>query len=577
MNERVEQLEKKVAELEKELRLLRSERTAAPAAPSASGSIQPARTASGTPPLRAGATEASAAPLRNEAFRESAPTAQPETTEPPPRTDWEHLIARVWLPRIFIVVLLVGIVWGFTAAVNAGIITEPVRCLLGAAASVFMYWQGRRHMRLNRPALGQVLLGGAVAVLLLSLAAAHLLYGLLPATAAMAGYALAIGLGLWTAIQYRSQTLTIIMMVAGYLAPFLLETARPHMWSFIGYETLFSIAMLLLAHRYAYTAAYYTALGLLHAPLFLSYAFMMGADARFPVLLAVLVQHAAVLGLFWRRQTSPHPVSPAALFTSFGLTAAWSYGLFGDADSPVHTLVLGVCAAVYSGVGGWQLRQRKEASVFLAAAALAWFLWLCDRLDGSGLGAAALVEGTLALLLGIRLNSRMQQVTGALAYGYGLCAALLHPIQAILSIETATWLILLASIAALYLCVRRWPAPPESGWKQSQNSLLWVGAGLLLVFLTEVTQTLTKPLSYDAQHLVLSAVWAAYAIAVIVAGVYIARTRVRLAGILLLFITLIKIIFVDLPDVSAAVRAVLFIGLGSVGVAVSRLFYNRRS
>jgi uncharacterized membrane protein len=55
------------------------------------------------------------------------------------------------------------------------------------------------------------------------------------------------------------------------------------------------------------------------------------------------------------------------------------------------------------------------------------------------------------------------------------------------------------------------------------------------------------------------------------------KRKARLAGILFLFVILLKIIFTDLPDVSTAVRALLFIGLGGIGVGVSRLFYRRKS
>ena len=40
--------------------------------------------------------------------------------------DWD-LFIRAWLPRIFIFVLLLGVVFGFVAAVKAGYLTEPIR------------------------------------------------------------------------------------------------------------------------------------------------------------------------------------------------------------------------------------------------------------------------------------------------------------------------------------------------------------------------------------------------------------------------------------------------------------------
>ncbi|KHF32783.1 hypothetical protein CM49_04966 [Paenibacillus sp. P1XP2] len=87
---------------------------------------------------------------------------------------------------------------------------------------------------------------------------------------------------------------------------------------------------------------------------------------------------------------------------------------------------------------------------------------------------------------------------------------------------------------------------------------------------------LTGGLTKDLRHLVLSAVWAVYAIVVIVCGVMLQRRMVRLAGIGLLFLTLVKVIVADLPDVSVAVRAILFIGLGAIGIIVSRLMYKRK-
>jgi hypothetical protein len=43
-----------------------------------------------------------------------------------------------------------------------------------------------------------------------------------------------------------------------------------------------------------------------------------------------------------------------------------------------------------------------------------------------------------------------------------------------------------------------------------------------------------------------------------------------------LFVTLFKLVLIDLPIVSVLVRAVLFIGVGAAGVAISRLFYVKK-
>ncbi|WP_165971896.1 DUF2339 domain-containing protein [Paenibacillus piri] len=609
---RVEALEQKVSSLERQLHMLQQEgaATARPPAvgpggafaeaeapvhgaaagtgmPTASGVPDPSKAAgatAGTEAYRAsdvpsapGTTYipgASTAPGAHE--QRPQPPLQPPPPAPKPKPDWEHLIARVWLPRIFIAVLLIGVLWGFTAAVSAGIITEPIRCLLGVAAAGFMYWQGEAQSRRGRPALGQVLLGGSIAVLLLALFAAHMLYALIPAWLAFTLYVLAIGAGLRTALRQRSQALTVIMMLAGYLVPFLVDSAKPDIRMFIAYETVFSIAMLLLAHRFAYRAAYCTAFGVLHVPLLIGMIGFSHGDSRYPVMLALLLQHAVMfaLSVFPREGRSRAHTVP--LFLGFTLTAVWMFGLFADKDPFVYRLVIAACALVYSATAYVLLKRKQQAAVYMAAATFGWFLWIVHVLEASNQTAAVLVEGMLAIMLGVAFKSRLQQATGILAYVFGICSVILHPISRIPSAETFAWLVLLVSVGALYAFLKRLPEGTADGYKRRKNSLLWADSVLFLIFISQATDSLTKALSYDMQHLLLSAVWVLYAIAVIITGVVASKRKVRLAGILFLFLTLLKIIFIDLPDVSAAIRAVLFIGLGSIGVAVSRLFYKRK-
>ncbi|MFD0679632.1 MULTISPECIES: DUF2339 domain-containing protein [unclassified Paenibacillus] len=558
---RVEDLEKKVAYLEQQLLELQQ---GSPAAAQKPVSVSSGQTV---------VNKELVTPAAPNPFQAPAPQPKP----PKPKTDWEHLIARVWLPRIFIAVLLIGVVWGFTAAVSAGIITEPVRCILGVVAAAFMYWQGEKQTRQSRHSLGQVLLGGSVAVLLLSLAAAHMLYVLIPAWLAFMLYVLTIGAGLWTALRHRSQALSVIMMLAGYLIPFLVDSAKPNIWTFTAYETVFSIAMILLAHRYAYRVAYYTAFFVLHVPLLIGSLIGDDPGSRYALMIAVLLQHALLFALSsfrWNRaQQANRPVS---LFLSFGLVAAWMYGLFGNDDPYIYRLIVASCALVYSITAYWLVKQKNTATTHLAIATFGWFLWLVHVLEAEHLSTATVVEGTLAIILGITLKSKLQQITGALAYLFGMFCVWAQPIDAILSAETIAWLVLLASFAVLYEFLKRLPEGTADRHKRYKNSLLWIDSVLFLIFITQVTQVLTRSLSIDLQHLLLSAVWVLYAIGVIVTGVVTGKPKVRLAGILLLFVTLLKIIFADLPDVSTAVRAVLFIGLGIIGVAVSRLFYKRK-
>jgi uncharacterized membrane protein len=74
----------------------------------------------------------------------------------------------------------------------------------------------------------------------------------------------------------------------------------------------------------------------------------------------------------------------------------------------------------------------------------------------------------------------------------------------------------------------------------------------------------------------LSFAWALYAAAGVVFGVVKGKKNIRLVGIILLLLTLCKIVLVDLQFVTIIVRTVLFIGLGTIGLLVSRLFYVKK-
>lgn len=499
--------------------------------------------------------------------------------EPAPPRDWEHLIARVWLPRIFIIVFLLGVLWGFTAAVSAGIITEPVRCLLGVAAAGLMYWQGEAQLKRKRTALGQVLLGGASGVLILSLFAAHMLFDLIPSWLAFVLYILSIAASVFTAIRHRSQALMIITLLAGYLVPFMVDSSHPNMWVFAGYEGLFSMAMMLLSLRYAFRGAYFTAFGVLHLPLIISTLLSHAASDKPLLLTVIILQHLLLFGIALLRSEDSRIGQRITLFLSFGLVAAWTYGLYGTADSDRHLYewMLALWSLVYIGTSFWLYRQKRAFSVQLSIATFSIFLWLIFVLHADQAGSALLVEGGIALCLGVRFQSRLQQISGALTYFIGMLFVLAHPIHDIESYETFAWFVLVATTSGLYAFFRS-SATAREGHVPARISLLllWMGFILLLIFVSQLTNALTKGLSGDYQHLILSGVWAIYAVLLIVAGLFVRKAKANLIGILFLFVTLLKIIFIDLPDVSTAIRAILFIGLGAIGVGISRLFYKRK-
>ncbi|NQX71214.1 DUF2339 domain-containing protein [Paenibacillus alba] len=559
LTSRVAELEKKVKELERQVgELLRNQ---------PNHTIPEPNQAERTPPLSEPVPPHIQPPPQE---------VRPAVKKTVPPRDWEHLIARVWLPRIFIVVFLLGVLWGFTAAVSAGILTEPVRCMLGVAAACFMIWQGEKQIRHKHAALGQVLLGGAMGVLILSLFAAHMLYELIPSNWAFILYIITIALSVYSAVRHRSQALMIITLLAGYLVPFLVDSINPHIWVFAGYEGLFSMSMMVLSLRYSFRGAYFTAFWVLHLPLLIIALFDYGTNDRAALLTIVILQHLLIFTISVVRAKEPRIGQRILLFLSFSLLATWSYGLYGSSNhSNVYEWLLVIGFLLYGSTSFWLHRQKNAFSVQASIATFSALLWIIYVLHGNEAGSAIVVEGAFALCLGVAFRSKLQQISGAITFFIGMLFVFAHPLHDVLSEESLAWLILVASIFGMYAYFR---FKVQQGLVRVQLSLslVWLALVLLLVYLTQLTNALTRSLDFDYQHSVLSAVWAVYAILLIVIGHLIHKPKARLVGIIFLFITLLKIIFIDLPDVSTAIRAVLFIGLGAIGVGISRLFYKRK-
>ena len=105
---------------------------------------------------------------------------------------------------------------------------------------------------------------------------------------------------------------------------------------------------------------------------------------------------------------------------------------------------------LYSGTSVWLYCQKRTFSVQLSIATFSVFLWLIYVLHANQAGSAILVEGAIALILGAHIKSKLQQISGSIAYFIGMLFVITHPIHDILSSESFTWLVLVASLGGLY-------------------------------------------------------------------------------------------------------------------------------
>ncbi|WP_454191165.1 DUF2339 domain-containing protein [Paenibacillus sp. Marseille-Q7038] len=505
-------------------------------------------------------------------------TSYGETREKTPQehirqkeTDWEHLIARVWLPRVFMFVFLIGLIWGFKAAVDGGFITEGMRCIIGLLAGAAFVYLGTRQHKHQRFLLSQVLFAGSIGIFMLTTFAAHYLYGFINAPIAFIFNVLWTMLGLLFSYRYKSQTLGVLAIVSGILTPFLVDNNNPSTAFFVCYEVLLYISAMIFAIKHRFVTLLYTSFILIH-PAFMIFILGSISSERW-IVYGVLVQHLILLAsILLRTGILNHQLR--ILITSFVLTAIW-FRLILDSDIILILLSFTLLYSVISAYT-WSKGFKDTLPFMLVISSYSLLFLLMEVVENKWVVGLLIMEGFIALSLGFIIKSLFQKINGFLIYLAGFLAGiviLLDGMDSLASVNTFIWIVILLTLAGITVLLRYYPTENQT---KEWIRVLYYGIGVLfLIFITDVTTVLTRKVSGNAQHLIISSTWVGYAIAVIAYGLKKRIKQVRLAGIALLFLTLIKVIFFDLPTVSMIMKAVLFIGLGGIGILLSRFFYKK--
>lgn len=556
IHQRMERLEQRVADLEKEIFELKQRKVDNTYVPQNRSQLNQMPQVPNIPSIPPG---------QQPVFFQSTELSKAE------EKDWEHIIARVWLPRIFMFVLLIGLIWGFKAAVDGGYLTRGMRCILGYLVSAGFVFLGFKQHREKRPLLAQVLLGGSIGVLMLTTFATHYLYDFISGTFAFMLNVIWVILGLWFSHKFNSQALGILASAAGVLTPFLVHNDDPMPVLFVTYEVTLYVAFMVYAIHRRFLPLFYTSFALLHVALTF-YGGMFWEDRKI-ISLAILVQHIILLvTCFMLKNLVKQQLG--LLVASFALTALWFKTALPTLWFNNTMLIMLIGYAVLS--SWFWYKEKTKLPYTLTIATYAGLFYLFNVVQNDGLPALLLLQGLIAVWLGFVIHSKLQKINGFIIYFIGSIHAfilLLEGMENIISSHLLVWIVVFITLIGIQILVTKY------GMGSHTNDVLIIlnyGTGILfLLFLTDVTNAITQKMSSNAQHLLVSTVWVAYSIALITFGVYMSKKKVRLAGIALLFLTLIKVIFFDLPTVSVVIKAILFIGLGGIGVILSRLFYRK--
>ena len=531
--------------------------------------------------------------------------------------EWEQILGGNWLARIGVFLLIIGVGFFLKYAFNQNWLVPTARVILGTVAGLGMlvgghYWQKRY------PIFAQAISGGGIALLYLSIFAAFAFFNLI-------GFYLAVILLLVVsvgsallALRYNSMALAIIGIIGAFIAPFILAVsvagvpgaarATQSFW-LLAYVMVIDLGVLWLSTfrnwRWFTLLALFGSLavfGVWHDR-FGDQVSLLTSMGSLTLIFLIFVGATTLYHIVWRRasETFDYALMVINAASYFGISYAL---LSGDLRAWLGGFSL-LLALFYGGLAYAVIRRSAE-NVTLALSALGIALLFFTVAIPVQLGDKAwttiawAAQGTVLMWLSLRLRLHQLRIFSYLVFA-AMAVRLLF-FDATVDLRTFTpvlnerFLAFLVSIAAMYLAgylsllqrnaLQQWEKETWSVYPVflvvANFFSIWLLSAEVWGYFSKQLATLaswelSEPIGIglrSARNLSLTALWAVYAVILLVVGIVRGLHPVRLAALGLLAIPIVKVFVWDVWVLEPVYRIIAFVGLG-VLLVVSGYLYQR--
>jgi uncharacterized membrane protein len=562
LEEQVEQLRRRVGELEEFV-----------------GVARPRRQASVSPPLppKPSLAETEAAP----------PPAVTAEADQPPFAPFEDLLGGRILAWLGGAAVVLGVVFFLVMAVSRGWIDESTRVVLAFAGSTVLLLAGLwLYERKGRLQAAVATVAAAIAALYASLTAATALYELVPVPAGLLLAALFGGAATSIAVRWSAPVVAGIGIVGALLSPVLVGAdANATSIGFVALALTAAVGVLLW-RRWDWLALISFAVTL---PQLAAWAYQYDAPLAL-VLPAVAVfwflYGAAAIGYELRVPTKALRASSALLLFAAAAAAGWiGWDVLDDGHGDAATAwVVGLAAAhIVAGAAGLRTRASREIASLVVAIGLALSaVGFALALSGPALVAGWAAEGALLAWFARRYGDR-RAVVGAVAFlalalGHVLLfeaplRGLVDGVDDLLVTAVALSIVALAFFASASQLRALLPEPATA------LTALTVALEIYLVSLAIVDAWGVSDLGVQQQagQLGLSVFWSLTGLAGIVIGLVRGDRRFRYGGLALLALAVVKVFAYDLAELESIYRVVSFVGLGLLLLAGAFAYQRLRA
>ncbi|PGO97471.1 hypothetical protein CN996_26325 [Bacillus cereus] len=477
---------------------------------------------------------------------------------------------QTWLPRIFVGIMLLGVIWLFKAGVDAGLLTPAIRVVFGIVLSAGLYYVGDIQIKRERQALGLVLAGGSITGIVLTTFAAHYLYEFIPASIAFICNIVWVILGIYLAKRYKSEYLAIFVAVGAFFVPFLLNSTTPNTYIFFSYETILTISLLWYALRNRYKYLYMISYVVAAIVLFVFFVVMSILVENVQVQLTVVYGIIHLL-LFWHMLSERNFIQEARL-AIFSANAV--FFILAISQIPEFTTWgLVISAFVHAIMFVLEYRKNKHSvftNLIFGFAMGSFSLAILYEYSLVNAAIVLLLQGFLGMVTAIKVKQNIKLYVSATIYAIGMVQTIFSPFDEFISAGFVAHIIL---IGTFYYCMIQTKEVLASLGKYVYSIALYSLMVIVFITITRIGEVLSTDGSIISVSV--SLLWMVYALFAVWFGRYRQMNEILYAGLVVLVVTVGKLFLLDLPEVSMMIRAVLFLIVGSIGIVISRMFFSK--
>lgn len=513
--------------------------------------------------------------------------------------DWEWLVGGNWLARVGVLAVVIGVGFFLRLAFDNDWIGETGRVVLGLVGGVGLLGGGE-YWRRKYAVWAQALTGGGIAILYLSVFAAFALYELIPPLPALGFSVLVTLTAAGLALRYEARAIAVLGILGGFAAPLMLAEQLPAQAILLAYVLALDFGVLGLATFRNWR--WLTLLGL--AGSLILYGYWQGelepglllSQVALTVLFLIFVGATTLFHLIWRRQ--PGAVDQALMTLNAAAYFGISYWLLFE-ELRVWMGGFTLLLAAFYGALGYVIIQRHQEQIRLSLFAVGIGLVLLTvavpvQVGGPWVSVAWAAEAAALVWLSFLLEMRPLRWFGMGLFGLLTGELLIFHSVPLDSLETYRFLLnwrMLAfggGIGAMYLGAYVLWREREGGYPPAERvflPILLAAANFLSVYALSVEVfeafyfgyfAIPDSITGNVTSLALSILWAVYAAGLITLGIWRRSRWLRLAGLGLLAIPIVKLFAYDAFALEREYRVAAFIGLGAMLLAGGFLYQRYR-